>query len=81
MTATKWDPVDTAAERESSRRIISILIFSTFALTIIAAFLTVWLLDDGDPAGRADVALRIGSPVVAIVGTVLGFYFGRESTT
>ncbi|MFD3401552.1 hypothetical protein ACFWUU_12770 [Kribbella sp. NPDC058693] len=81
MAATKWDPVDAAAERESSRRIISVLVFGTFALTIVAAFLTVWLIDDGDLASRADVALRIGSPVVAIVGTVLGFYFGRESTT
>lgn len=81
MAATQWDPVEAPGERESSRRIIAILVFGTFALSIVAGFLTVWLINDGDPAQRADVALRIGSPVVAIVGTVLGFYFGRESTT
>jgi hypothetical protein len=51
----------------------------TFALSIIAGFATLWLIDDGEMGERADVALRIGAPVVAIVGTVLGFYFGRET--
>lgn len=81
MAATVWDPAEAEIERESSRRIIAILVIGTFALSIVGSFLTIWLIDDGDLAGRADVAARIGSPLVAIVGTVLGFYFGRESTT
>jgi hypothetical protein len=77
--ATAWDPVETEMARESSRRIVAVLVMATFALTVIAGFLTVWMMDDGDMGERADVALRVGAPVVAIVGTVLGFYFGRES--
>jgi hypothetical protein len=66
-------------ERESSRRVLAILIIATFALSVAAGFLTLWLIPDGQMGERADVALRIGSPVIAIVGTVLGFYFGRET--
>ena len=74
-----YDPVVHEAARETSRRIIAVLIVLTFALSIVAGFATLWWIDDGDMAERADVALRIGAPVVAIVGTVLGFYFGRET--
>jgi hypothetical protein len=77
--ATAWDPTETQMERESSRRIIAILIIATFALSVFGGFMTLWWIDDGQMGERADVALRIGSPVVAIVGTVLGFYFGRET--
>jgi hypothetical protein len=76
--STQWDPVDVEVTRESSRRIIAILVILTFALSITAGFITLWWSNEGDIAERADVALRIGAPVVAIVGTVLGFYFGRE---
>jgi hypothetical protein len=77
--ATPFDPAELEMERESSRRIIAILVILTFALSIIAGFITLWWIEDGEMAERADVALRIGAPVVAIVGTVLGFYFGRET--
>jgi len=77
--ATAWDPAEVQMERESSRRILAILVIATFALSVAAGFLTIWLIQEGEVADRADVALRIGSPVIAIVGTVLGFYFGRET--
>jgi hypothetical protein len=77
--ATPWDPAEIQMERESSRRVLAILIIATFALSVAAGFLTLWLIRDGQMGERADVALRIGSPVIAIVGTVLGFYFGRET--
>lgn len=77
MTTT-WDPVDAEAAREGSRRIIAVLVITTFALSVISGFVTLWWMNDGDMGERADVALRIGAPVVAIVGTVLGFYFGKE---
>jgi hypothetical protein len=66
---------------EASRRILAVVVMGIFALSILAGFVTIWLFgesDSGSMAERADVALRIGAPVVAIVGTVLGFYFGRE---
>lgn len=77
--ATAWDPAEIEIERESSRRIIAILVIATFALSVLAGFMTLWWIEDGEVGERADVALRIGTPVVAIVGTVLGFYFGRET--
>ena len=77
--ATAWDPADVEIQRESSRRIIAILVIATFALSVLAGFATLWWLDIGSPSERADVALRIGAPVIALVGTVLGFYFGRET--
>jgi hypothetical protein len=76
---TSYDPTEGDVERESARRILAILVILTFALTILGAYVTLWLIDDGEMGERADVALRIGAPVVAIVGTVLGFYFGRET--
>jgi uncharacterized RDD family membrane protein YckC len=79
MAATQWDPVEADIARETSRRILAVLVISTFVVSIIASYLTVWILSDGDMADRADVALRISAPVVAIVGTVLGFYFGQET--
>jgi hypothetical protein len=77
--ATSWDPADLQMERESSRRVLAILVIGTFALSVVAGFVTLWLIHEGEVSDRADVALRIGSPVIAIVGTVLGFYFGRET--
>jgi hypothetical protein len=77
--STQWDPIDIEMGRETSRRIIAILVVITFALSIAAGFVTLWWIDEGEMAERADVALRIGAPVVAIVGTILGFYFGRET--
>jgi hypothetical protein len=81
MAATVWDPSDVDVARETSRRITAILVLGTITASIDASYLIVWLSDAGEFAERADVALRIGSPLVTIIGTVLGLYFGRESTT
>lgn len=77
--ATAWDPSDVEMARESSRRIVALLVVGTFAVSVLAGYVMLWGVEAGELADRADVAVRIGAPVVAIVGTVIGFYFGRET--
>jgi hypothetical protein len=77
--ATAWDPSDVETARESSRRIIALLVVGTFAASVLAGYVMLWGVAGDELADRADVAVRIGAPVVAIVGTVIGFYFGRET--
>ena len=80
---SSFDPTDVPAIRENARRSLAILVMLIFGLSIICGFVTLWWIGESDGsamAERADVALRIGAPVVAIVGTVLGFYFGGEES-
>lgn len=80
MATSKFDPADRDATRESTRRTLALAIIAIFGVSIVAAFLILAFMNDGDIGERADVAVRLGAPVAAIVGTVLGFYFGSEST-
>ena len=76
MDESQHDPVVLPMMRESARRWLAIIIILIFGVAIMSGFATLWWMSSGQLDERADVALRLSAPVVAVVGTVLGFYFG-----
>jgi hypothetical protein len=66
--------------REDARRVIAFILLSILAGTILVAFITVWTnrmtIED-----LKTVATSLITPVVGLVGAVIGFYFGSGGGT
>lgn len=60
-------------QREDTRRGLAYIVVG--ALVVLATVISVWLLIDGV---HDTVVTGIFAPLVAVAGTVLGFYFGSE---
>ncbi|MCW5773291.1 MAG: hypothetical protein KIT16_16745 [Rhodospirillaceae bacterium] len=74
-------PYDPAKERETRRGWIAMLLIALLIGIVIFGFVTLWF----GPGGKLTaaelkdfLAILIG-PVVGLVGTVAGFYFGEKS--
>jgi hypothetical protein len=71
-------PYDPERDREAVRGRIALLLIWILAGIIVASFLTVWGSPDKFPTVKSLLELII-APVVALVGSATGFYFGGKS--
>jgi hypothetical protein len=71
----EFDPIEVPIAREVSRRLIALTVLGIFAFTIVGSFASIWF----SSASTDDIS-RVAAPVVTVVGTVLGFYFGSKET-
>jgi hypothetical protein len=72
-----FPPYDPAEDREKARRLLAyglLALLTTVVVALLAADFAGWIeLDD-----TKDLAASILSPIVVLVGTALGFYFGGQ---
>lgn len=66
------------ARTKLAYRLLWLLIGTTAAVLVLFALVITWDDAPGAPADVGDIAQIVLPPVVALVGTVLGFYFGGE---
>ncbi len=72
-----YPPYDPAEDREKARRLLAyalLALLSLVTLALLGANFAGWIsLDD-----TKDLSASILSPIVVLVGTALGFYFGGK---
>lgn len=76
-TVIEKSPFDPKEAREKVRSQIAILLIVLLFLTVFFSFCI--FVYDADRAEVKDLLALIFTPLVGIVGTVLGFYFGSET--
>jgi hypothetical protein len=69
-----------ARARESIRSQVTLLLLGLFALIVIATFVTMWVrfTHGNSIQDLKDVLAIVFAPVVALVSSALGFYFGSS---
>ena len=64
--------------RERARERIAMLLVIIFAIEVLGAMLALWLCGETRLQQLKDILPLILGPTVAVVGSVLGFYFGGK---
>jgi hypothetical protein len=72
-----FPPYDPAEDREKARRLLAYALLALLALVVVA-LLFANFFDWSSLGETKDLAASILSPIVVLVGTALGFYFGGQ---
>ena len=77
-TATPYDPT---RDRETKRGWIAMLLIALLVAIVVMSFGTLWwgVKDKISATDLKDFLAILIGPVVGLVGTVAGFYFGEKS--
>ncbi len=68
---------DPAEDRENARALIAFSLIGLLALIITLSIIMLWIHPDRDKVVQSWLTLIFG-PLVALVGTATGFYFGAR---
>lgn len=70
---------DPEPEREQSRRWLAYALVILLCATVIASFVSLWLLDQDGFINLKALLELVFAPIITLVGTATGFYFGGRS--
>lgn len=71
-------PYSLARQREDMRARVALALVGLLAFVVVAAFVTLWV-EGGLAEGTKDLLTLILGPVVTLVGSVIGYYFGGQA--
>jgi hypothetical protein len=80
------EPYNPDRARDKTRQNIAYALIAILAGTIVMTMvLTWWLISPADPAGNAERLVRVVNiifgPIVTLVGSATGFYFGAQTAS
>jgi hypothetical protein len=74
-----FEPFNIAKEQEKVRGVIAQALIVLLAVIILFAFISLWTFSSGFPDLEKLMTIVFG-PVIALVGTAIGYYFGGKTT-